>query len=225
MIRGALFDMDGVIVDSERVGCDVFMQLAKELGYPAQETDYYRVLGTTDERTLEILAELWGPEARGKYIQDQIHQTRIRMAMAGTMPTKKGLSECMQGLKQRGLRIALATSAPRYLVEHYLQTIPAMMNVFDAIVCGGEAGASKPAPDIYLEAARRIDVDIHDCIGVEDSLNGLKSLTAAGCVRVMIPDLLPCEGEFVPYTQHCLKDLSQLCSLVDRLNLEKRVKA
>ena len=79
-----------------------------------------------------------------------------------------------------------------------------------------------PAP--VLEAARRLGLKPEECVGVEDSDTGLKALTAAGCVRVMVPDLLPCDERVSGLVDHVLQDLSQLCPLIDRLNMDKKVK-
>ena len=122
---------------------------------------------------------------------DEVHQGIFHTAVTTGLPTKKGLAECLTGLRARSLRLALATSTDRAIVERYVQATPAMQNAFDVMICGPEGGRSKPAPDIYLEAARRLGLEPGECLGVEDSRNGLRSLTAAGCVSVMIPDLLP----------------------------------
>ena len=92
-----------------------------------------------------------------------------------------------------------------------------MQNAFgrDDLRPGG-AARSKPCTDIYLEAAHRLGLEPGECLGVEDSRNGLRSLTAAGCVSVMIPDLLPYDDSLAPYVKHRLSDLGQLCALADR---------
>ena len=128
------------------------------------------------------------------------------------------LTACMQGLKARGIKIALATSTQRPVVECYLQNTPELRDVFDATVCGIEVPNGKPAPDIYQEAARRVGLTPEECVGIEDSRNGLRSLRAAGVHSVMIPDLLPFSVELTPYVDTCLDSLSDLCPLIDRLN-------
>ena len=225
MIRGALFDMDGVLIDSEGMGREIFNQLARERGYEVDDSFFINLLGITDEATLTLLQGIWGVDAPCQEIMAGLKQTRIQRALDGQMPVKTGIVECMQGLKKRGIRIALATSSPRPLVEQYIANIPPMQNVFDAMVCGEEAGRSKPAPDIYLEAARRIGVPIAECVGVEDSLSGMRSLRASGCGSVMIPDLIPCDERFSGLVDHRLESLHQLCGLIDRLNLKARVRA
>ena len=226
MIQGVLFDMDGVLLDSERLGRDLFLAYCAQIGYPqADEALYDAMLGCTREASCRILQDVLGPDFPAEESQNVFFASIAQAAVEGRMPVKRGIVECMQGLKARGVRIALATSTGRSVVESYIQHIPEMQNVFDAMVCGGEAGRSKPAPDIYLEAARRIGVPVESCIGVEDSLNGLKSLTAAGCVSVMIPDLLPYGDRVAPYVKYKLDHLGQLCGLIDRINRGGRIKA
>jgi len=93
--------------------------------------------------------------------------------------------------------------------------------VFDTMVCGVEAGRGKPAPDIYVEAARRLGLKPEECVGVEDSVAGLQSLTAAGSVRVLIPDLLPNDERFSALVDYELQGLADLPALIDRLNGRK----
>lgn len=225
MIRGALFDMDGVLIDSEAMGRDIFYDLARERGYDVERNFFIQLLGITDEATNVKLRKLWGPDCPCEEIQNELRRIRRERARAGLMPIKRGMEECMAGLKARGIRIALATSSPRHQAEEYIASMPAMQNVFDAVICGEEAGRSKPAPDIYLEAARQIGVPIEECVGIEDSLMGMRSLRASGCVSVMVPDLIPFDERFDGLVDHQLTDLTQLCGLIDRLNLKARVRA
>lgn len=218
MIRGVLFDMDGVLIDSERMACGLFRQLARERGYETEDGVFTQLLGIPDDENVHVLRRLLGADFPADEVMAELRRIRTGRALAGQMPVKAGMEACMQGLKARGVRIALATSTERAVLEQYLRGVPPMQGVFDAIVCGREAGRAKPAPDIYLEAARRLGLPPQACIGVEDSLTGLKSVRAAGCVAVMIPDLLPCDERFSGLTDHVLTDLGQLCALIDRLN-------
>lgn len=219
MIKGILFDMDGVLLDTERLGREIYLDEAHKAGYPQMDNDHYaKLLGCPDQENRQTLLNAFGAD----YPYDEVviaYRKRLKaLILSGQDVTMPHLSECLEGLKQRGMRIALATSTNRPVVEEYLDFIPQLRNVFDAMVCGTEAGRGKPAPDIYLEAARRLGLQPEECIGVEDSLNGCRSLTAAGCVRVLIPDLLPNDGRFDGLTDYVLDSLGDLCALADRLN-------
>lgn len=226
MIRGVLFDLDGVILDTERLGRSIYLRACAEAGYPQMNEEIYAtLLGKPQEEGYVITRRVLGEDFPAERMFE-VFRTQVReLIRSGAEVCKPGLTECMEGLKARGLRIALATSTKRFIVEEYMAHIPQMQNVFDAMVCSVEAGRGKPAPDIYLEAARRLGLKPEECMGVEDSMAGLQSLTAAGCVRVMIPDLLPCDERFSGLVDYELQTLAQLPKLTDRLNLSARVKA
>lgn len=225
MIRGVLFDMDGVLLDTERLGRQIYLRVCAEVGYPqVDEALYSRLIGRPYEDDRLIMMDVLGPDFPYDEVSARHIERLTALVLSGRDVTKPGLGECLRALKAKGMRLALATSTQRPTVEQYLRHIAPMRDVFDAVVCGVEAGRGKPAPDIYLEAARRLELPPEDCVGVEDSLAGLQSLTAAGCVRVMIPDLLPRDKRFAGLVDYELPDLTRLPALIDRLRLGARVR-
>ncbi|MEG0049030.1 MAG: HAD family phosphatase [Clostridia bacterium] len=225
MIRGVLFDMDGLLLDTEVLGSQLLPKVAAMHGYDFPHELYLSILGCNTVLSKQKLLAHFGGDYPYEVIMHEFFAQLLQTAQAGQLPLKKGLTECMQGLKARGLLRALATSTERSVVDEYIAHTPPLQGVFDTIVCGTEVAHSKPEPDIYLEAAKRLGVSAAECLGVEDSFNGVRSVAAAGCISVMIPDLLPFDEHFAPYVHYRLNDLGQLCGLADRLNLEARVKA
>ena len=219
MIKGVLFDMDGVVLDSERIGREIYIGRCHKMGYTQMDDALFsRLLGITRDENRRLLKEALGEEFPFDEMYEAYRVDLFEMATRGELPCKEGVKECFDGLKARGIKIALATSTARPMVENYQKYIPTMQNVFDFMVCGAEAGRSKPAPDVFLKAAAGLGLDIAECIGVEDSVAGLQSQTAAGCVRVLVPDLLPCDQRFEGLWDHCLPSLHELCGLIDQLN-------
>ena len=225
MIRGVLFDMDGVLLDTEGLSQRIFVETCAEAGYTLKPEEFVQFLGCTREEDQRLMYAQFGDDFPFDWMYPE-YRRRLTEGIKTWKPiTKPGFAECFKGLRERGIKIALATSTAReYLENNYLPYIPEMQNAFDATVCGIEAGRGKPFPDIFLEAARRIGVPPEECVGVEDSPKGLRSLTAAGCVRVMIPDLLPCDERVKGLVDYEVKDLGKLCALIDRLNLEGKVR-
>jgi len=221
MIKGVLFDMDGVILDSERLGREIYIRKCHEMGYPQMNDEIFvTLLGKTRDEDRRLMKAALGEEFPFDEMYDAYREELYTSATRGQLPCKAGVKECFEGLKARGIKIALATSTARPMVQNYQKYIPEMRDVFDFMVCGAEAGRSKPAPDVFLKAAEGLGLDVHECIGVEDSVAGLQSQTAAGCVRVLVPDILPCDERFEGLWDYCLPTLHELCGVIDRLNQE-----
>lgn len=210
--------MDGVLFDTEEMGLRALTQIAGELGYHVDRAFYQTTLGVPNAECEGIYLAALG--------QDFPYQTSMERFRAHfrayneqhAMPRKPGLMACLNGLKARGLKIALATSTVRPLVESYFRKMTDIAALFDATVCGGEVPRGKPAPDIYLAAAAAVGCTPAECVGVEDSFYGVQAVRASGAYSVMVPDMLPFGERFAPFVDSCLESLHEICPLVDRLN-------
>ena len=132
-----------------------------------------------------------------------------------TVHKKKGLDELLAWLKARGLPAAVASSTYRSLVERNLRTA-GVEEYFRKVVTGDQVEQGKPAPDIFLLAARQLGLAPGNCLVLEDSFNGVRAGAAAGCVTVMIPDLSQPTPELLSLCSGCLEDLGQVPDFIER---------
>jgi HAD superfamily hydrolase (TIGR01509 family) len=180
MLQAVLFDMDGVLVDSEEYICKAAILMFKEKGIEVKENDFIPFIGMGENRYLGGVAEKYGyhfDQTRDKKRTYEIY----REITKGQLKSLPGVLEFIKKCKERNLKIAVATSADEIKMLTNLNEIGIPAKTFDATVNGLEVERKKPFPDIYLEAAKRLNVDPSDCLIVEDALSGEKAGKAAGC--------------------------------------------
>ena len=187
-IKGVLFDMDGLILDTEKLYCRFWQEAARALGYPM-----------TMEQALGMRSlNRYAGEAKLKsYFGEGISYTEVREKRIELMDafvekegvtTKPGIWELLAFLQEKQIRTAIATSSPIGRTKKYLSSVH-LENEFDAIVSGYMVEHGKPEPDIYVYAARQLGLEPENCIVLEDSPAGILAAYRAGCMPVMIPDL------------------------------------
>ena len=215
MVQGVIFDMDGLMFDTERLWDTLWEPTCREMGV-AMPADADAFLasgrGLAGQALAEHIREYFPTVDPQKMLQ-----TAWRLAdelFAKGVPCKPGLFELLDVLEERGIPRIVASSSPRSMILQNLSTTGAG-RYFAQVVCGADVEHSKPAPDIFLLAASRLGVDIRRCLVLEDSLNGLRAARASGAVSVMVPDLRPYGPEVAPYVDYLKQDLSQVIDLLD----------
>jgi HAD superfamily hydrolase (TIGR01509 family) len=191
-LAAVLWDMDGTLVDSEKLWDVALYEAAEWLGGVLTEQQRLTLVGSNMEATSRYMLEATGrrptPEAicsTGDWIRD-----RTAMLFADALPWRPGAREALAAVRAAGLPSALVTSTERSLTELALGTIG--RGFFDVTVCGDEVdGLNKPHPEPYLRAARLLGVDPARCVAVEDSKPGTESAVAAGCVVLVVPNDVP----------------------------------
>jgi HAD superfamily hydrolase (TIGR01509 family) len=184
-LEAVLFDMDGTLIDSEKVWEVALNDLAERYGGVLSHEARLAMVGTSSERTMEImLADLdqpWRDPVEGADWLDR----RAEELFADTIEWRPGAHELLAAVRAAGLKTALVTNTRRVLVDVALVTIGA--DNFDLLVCGDDVTDPKPGPEPYLAAAAGLGVQLASCVAIEDSPTGIRSAVGAGCVVVAIP--------------------------------------
>ena len=207
MIRAVLFDMDGLLTDSERVYARGIQAVMDGLGISISDDAIAQALGTTDPVTDQIFSR-GNPRYDGDAMRSAVNDWLVRNGYDRAMPLKPGAEHILRTLTGRGVLCALVTSSPLSRADNYLGG-QGLLSLFSAVITGDLGLPSKPAPDVYLTAAARLGVPIADCAVLEDSYNGLRAGRAAGAMTVMVPDLAPYCEEIAPFVDHLAADLSE----------------
>lgn len=218
--QAVVFDMDGVIFDSEIKVIECWRAVAEQHGLTGIEAPCHESLGTTTERTGEIMRAHFGADFPYEEYNAKKRALFVERYGEGRLPRKKGIEELLRFLKERGIKTAVASSTRREAVCREL-TDGGLLPYFDAVICGDEVTHSKPHPEIFLTACERLGVAPEHALGIEDSYNGIRALHAAGMTAVMVPDLKSPTEEMHRLADAILPDLLAVRDALAQ-NLEKR---
>lgn len=188
-MKGAIFDMDGLLLDTERLYQESWMEMAKQFGQTPNPAFPAAVSGASGQGVLEIIRRYYPAVDPCAFRAGCIRRVDEILDRQGP-PEKPGVRELLGLLRARGLKIAVASSSARERILSNLRRV-GIAAAFDAVVSGQEVLQGKPEPDIFLLAAERIGCPPERCYVFEDSVNGVRAGMAAGCVTVMVPDLTP----------------------------------
>ena len=188
MKKGAIFDMDGTLFDTERLYAKSWALTAEHFGFVPRQDFPFAVAGTSGEGQREVIRQYY-PEADAQAFQDECIAGIEKMLQSG-LPEKPGTREILTFFREKGVKMAVASSSSRSRIEENLRRA-GIEDFFDAAVSGEEVSRGKPFPDIFLLSAQRLGCAPEDCYVFEDSLNGTQAGIAAGCATIMIPDMVP----------------------------------
>lgn len=188
--EAVIFDMDGVIFDSETLVFRCWSEVAKKYNIKDVEKVCTECLGVNAVETKEKFLSHYGKEFPYDEYKREMAELFHSVAADGGLELKPGVVELLTFLKEHNYKIALASSTRRAVVEAEL-TAAGIIGYFNEIICGDMVRRSKPEPDIYLTAVEKINVCPDKCYAIEDSYNGIRSAYRAGMDVIMVPDMLP----------------------------------
>jgi len=210
-VQAVVFDMDGLLVDTETVFRDAMMAVSERHGRPLPLEVFLSMVGAPREQNRQVVLDYFGQDfAYEAWIEEVSTLAHAQIAVGVTL--KAGVVELLDHLEALAIPRAIATSSRHATVS--LQLGPTgLIHRFQAIVASGDYARGKPNPDPFLVAAQRLGVDPAACLALEDSHNGVRAAHAAGMMTIMVPDLLAATEEMralcvaIAQTLHEVRDL------------------
>lgn len=220
MLKGIIFDMDGLMIDTESLLQVFWCKAANQLGYPMTKEQVLGIRSLSSKYAIPHLKHLFGED----FDYYSVRKLRIEMMndyiSKNGLIKKTGLDELLEFLKTTDLKIAVATATDFKRTQMYLKSID-VFDYFDKIICGDMIKNGKPEPDIYIEAAEKLGLEPNECIALEDSPNGILSAYNAGCKPVMVPDLTAPDDKTAALLFAQCNNLSDVIPVIKQL-LQKR---
>lgn len=214
MIKGVIFDMDGLMFDTERIWATLWEPALATLGLPYKEGLDVAARGSAGDSMRAVLRRFYGPDCDPDAIMEALHQ-QAEKAFQAPPPKKPGLDELIAYLEQQHIPMVVASSSRMASILRHLNNWN-MTGHFKALISGEQFTSSKPDPEIFLTAAKALGTEPAHTLVLEDSYNGVRAGAAGGFVTVMVPDLAPADDEMRRlYTAEC-------ASLFDVMELLKR---
>mgnify|MGYP002627170743 CR=1 FL=1 len=203
-----IFDMDGVIFDTEHVALGLWKQVAEELRLSGMETVYPSCIGTTSVLSREILLNAYGPDFAYEAFPRRVRQLYEETYTREGLPVKPGVHELLSALSSSGVALALASSTRTETVRRELRDA-GFLDFFDVVLGGDTITCSKPHPEIFLRAAELLNAPPADCFVIEDSFNGIRAAAAAGMHPLMVPDMLQPTEEILSLAERIFSSLNE----------------
>ncbi|MCQ2538976.1 MAG: HAD family phosphatase [Acetatifactor sp.] len=208
-MRSVIFDMDGILFDTEKLCMDSWIAVADRHGLPDMEIVFPKCIGTNANDSKEIVLEAYGRDfdydafkvEASKWFWDYIDREGL--------PIKPGVKELLAWMKAENWEIGLASSTKRSSVLNCLEKAE-ILDYFKVVITGDMVEHSKPLPDIYLIACEKLGVDPRATYAIEDSPNGIRSAHAAGMFPLMVPDLIAPTDEMRELSTGIFKDLYEV---------------
>ncbi len=213
--KAVVFDMDGVIFDSERLVIACWKVIADKYEVPNIEEICRECLGVNATETRQKFLNHYGQDFPYDAYKSEMSKLYHDKYDGGRLPVKKGVAELLQYLKEAGVKVALASSTRRVVVEQEL-TDAGIIKYFDVVIGGDMVTRSKPEPDIFLKACEELGVLPEEAFAIEDSYNGIRAAAAGKLRPLMVPDLMEPTEEMKRLAERVFPDLLDVLSYISK---------
>ena len=216
MIKAIIFDMDGLMIDSERVTFECYQERLKDMNLTMDEEFYKTLLGKPIKGIYQRFYDVYGNDFPIENVIQDVHQLMAERFETEGVPVKKGLVELLHYLKDNNYKTIVATSSNRYRVDKILAQAK-ITEFFDDSICGDEVTKGKPNPEVFLKSCQKLDVNVDEAIVLEDSEAGIQASYDANIKVICIPDMKYPEKQYEEKTFKILKDLTEVTAYLKSL--------
>lgn len=216
MIKAIIFDMDGLMIDSERVTFECYQERLKDMNLTMDEEFYKTLLGKPIKGIYQRFYDVYGNDFPIENVIQDVHQLMAERFETEGVPVKKGLVELLHYLKDNNYKTIVATSSNRDRVDKILAQAK-ITEFFDDSICGDEVTKGKPNPEVFLKSCQKLGVNVDEAIVLEDSEAGIQASYDANIKVICIPDMNYPEKQYEEKTFKILKDLTEVTAYLKSL--------
>ena len=216
MIKAIIFDMDGLMIDSERVTFECYQEILKGMNLTMDEEFYKTLLGKPLKGIYQRFYDVYGNDFPIEDVIKDVHALMAKRFETEGVPIKTGLKSLLEYLKENNYKTIVATSSNRDRVDTILSQAQ-ITDYFDDSICGDEVTKGKPNPEVFLKSCQKIGVNVDEAIVLEDSEAGIQASYDAGIKVICIPDMKYPEKQYEEKTFKILKDLNDVTEYLKSL--------
>lgn len=214
MIKAVIFDMDGLMIDSERVTYEGYVLECGKLGLVMEKEFYKKVLGHTIPEIFQMFRDKFGESFPMEEVLKKVHLYMDDLFVKEGIPVKEGLRELLKYLKDHGYKTVVATSSDRSRVDRILK-MAGLEEYFDDSICGDEVKNGKPNPEVFLKACEKAGVEPEEALVLEDSEAGISAAYAARIPVICVPDMKYPEEEFAGKASKIVNSLTEVLKMFE----------
>ena len=216
MIKAIIFDMDGLMIDSERVTFECYQEILKGMNLTMDEEFYKTLLGKPLKGIYQRFYDVYGNDFPIEDVIKDVHALMAKCFETEGVPIKTGLKSLLEYLKENNYKTIVATSSNRDRVDTILSQAQ-ITDYFDDSICGDEVTKGKPNPEVFLKSCQKLGVNVDEAIVLEDSEAGIQASYDAGIKVICIPDMKYPEKQYEEKTFKILKDLNGVTEYLKNL--------
>lgn len=216
MIKAIIFDMDGLMIDSERVTFECYQEILKGMNLTMDEEFYKTLLGKSLKGIYQRFYDVYGNDFPIEDVIKDVHALMAKRFETEGVPIKTGLKSLLEYLKENNYKTIVATSSNRDRVDTILSQAQ-ITDYFDDSICGDEVTKGKPNPEVFLKSCQKLGVNVDEAIVLEDSEAGIQASYDAGIKVICIPDMKYPEKQYEEKTFKILKDLNGVTEYLKNL--------